>query len=42
MAMLEMFVEAREVAKILKSKGEGENSAGSAVDIHWDLLQVHI
>ena len=35
-----MFMEARDVAKILKSKGQGPNGTGSTVDLHWDLLQV--
>ena len=39
--MLKMFMEAREMAKILKSKEGGEDGVVGAVTLHWDLLQVH-
>ena len=36
-AMLKMFVEAREVAKLLKCTSEGEGGTGGVMDLHWDL-----
>ena len=38
LGVLRMFTEAKDIAKILKSEGEG--GITGAVDIHWDLLQV--
>ena len=38
--MQTMFIEARDIAMILKAGGEGKNGAAGTVDLHWDLLQV--
>ena len=40
-AMLKMFMEAREMTKILKSKEGGDGGNVGAIRLHWDLLHVH-
>ena len=39
-SLLNMFMEARGMVKLLKFRSEGEGTTCGIVDIHWDLLQM--